>query len=80
MVQEVQFWMMNLGSGCSKFGILTFVPVPNGKCTHFLIFYAVRTFGSVQGSVFSGMFEGSKFGFRGRTYAHRFGRFVVQFS
>ena len=29
-----------------------FVPIPNGKFTHFLIFYEVRTFGSVQGSIF----------------------------
>ena len=56
-----------IGSGCLKFGILRFVSIPNGKFTHFLIFYAVRTFGSIQGSVFSGMLEGSKIGFRGRT-------------
>ena len=37
-------------SGCLRFGILRFVPIPNGKFIHFLIFYAVRTFGSVRGS------------------------------
>ena len=44
---KVWFWRTNLGSGGSRFGILRFVPIPNGKFTHFLIFYAVRTFGLV---------------------------------
>ena len=64
---EVQFWWMNLGLGGSRFRIFRFVPIPNGKFTHFLIFYEVRTFGSVRGSVLFGRFGGSKFGFRART-------------
>ena len=64
---EVRFWGMNLDSGGSRFESFRFVPIPNGKFTHVLIFYAVRTFGSVRGSVFFGRFGGSKFGFRGQT-------------
>ena len=44
---EVRFLRTNLGSGSSRFGIFRFVPMPNGKFTHFLIIYEVRTFGSV---------------------------------
>ena len=73
-VFEVQFWRTNLGSGSSRFRIFRFVPISNGKFTHFLIFYAVRTFGLVRGLVFFGRFEvqfqrmnlgleGSQFGF-----------------
>ena len=58
---EVRFWGMNLGSGGSRFEIFRFVPIPNGKFTHFLIFYEVRTFGSV----FFVRFEGLKFSFKG---------------
>ena len=47
---EVQFWRINLGSGGSRFRIFKFVAISNGKFTHFLIFYAVRTFSLVQGS------------------------------
>ena len=43
--------------GGLRFGIFRFVPIPNGKFTHFLIFYEVRTFGLVQASVFFGRFE-----------------------
>ena len=57
---EVRFWRMNLGS---RFRIFKFVPIPNGKFTHFLIFYEVKTFGLAQGSVFFGRFGGLKFGF-----------------
>ena len=60
--------------------------MPNEKFTHFLIFYKVKTFGSVRGSVFFGRFGGSKFGFRGRTLVRqvrgsaflRFGKFEVR--
>ena len=55
---EVWFCRTNLGLGGSRFRIFRFVPIPNGKFTHFLIFYEVRTFGSVRGSVFFGMFGG----------------------
>ena len=48
--------------GGSRFGIFRFIPIPNEKFTHFLIFYEVKTFGSVQGLVFFGRFGGSKFG------------------
>ena len=49
---------MNLGLGGSRFGIFRFIPIPNGKFTHILIFYdEVRTFDSVLGSVFFGRFE-----------------------
>ena len=84
---EVRFWWPNLGSGGSRFGIFRFVPIPNEKFTHFLIFYEVKTFGSVRGSVFFGRFGGSKFGSLGRTSVRkvrgsvflRFGKFEVQY-
>ena len=57
LVQGSVFWWTNLGLGGSRFGIFKFVPISNGKFAHFLIFYVVRTFGSVQGSVFFGRFE-----------------------
>ena len=66
---EVQFWRMILGSGCSRFRIFMFVAISNGKFTNFLIFYEVRTFGSVQGSeVQSSVSEDEP----------RFGRFQLQ--
>ena len=64
---EVQLWRLNLCLGGSSFGIFRFIQISNGKFTHFLIFYAVRTIGSVQGLVFFKRFGGSKFSFRGRT-------------
>ena len=66
-IQEVRGLVcsMNLGSEGSKFK--GFIPIPNGKFTHILIFYEVRTFGSVRGLVFFGRFGGSKFSFRGQT-------------
>ena len=53
----------------------------------FLIFYVVRTFGLVQGSVFFGRFGGSKFIFRVRTLVQkvqgsvflRFGKFEIRY-
>ena len=69
---------MNLDLGGLRFGIFRFVPIPNGKFTHFFIFYSVRPFGLVQGSAFFGRFGGLKFSFR--VYEPRFGRFEVQFS
>ena len=54
---KVWFWGTNLGSGGLRFRIFRFVPIPNGKFTHFLIFYEVRTFGLVQGLVFFERFE-----------------------
>ena len=58
---EVWFCSMNLGSGGSKFK--GFIPIPNGKFTHILIFYEVRTSASIRGSVFIGRFGGLKFSF-----------------
>ena len=49
---KVRFWRMNLGSGGLRFGIFRFILIPNGKFTHFLTFYTVRTFGLVHGSFF----------------------------
>ena len=71
---EVWFWRTNLVSWGWRFSIFRFVPIPNGKFYNFLIFYEVRTFGLVWGSVFFGRFkvqfqwmnlglEGSRFGF-----------------
>ena len=62
---------MNLGSGGSSFRIFRFVPIPNGKFPHFLIFYAVRTFGSVRGSEVQSSVSEDK---------PRFRRFEGQFS
>ena len=68
---KVRFWWMHLGLGGLRFGIFSFIPIPNGTFTHFLIFYEVRTFGSVQGSeVQSSVSEDEP----------RFGRFEVQIS
>ena len=64
---KVWFWSTNLDSWGLRFGIFRFVPIPNRTFTHFLIFYEVRTFGLVRGSVFFGRFRCLKFGFRGQT-------------
>ena len=40
-----------------RFRIFRFAPIPNEKFAHFLMFYVVRTFGSVPGSVFFVRFE-----------------------
>ena len=47
----------------SRFRIFRFIPIPNGKFTHFLIFYAVRTFGLAKVLVLFGRFVGSNFSF-----------------
>ena len=60
---DAKIMVKNLGSGSSRFGIFRFVPIPNGKFTHFFIFYLVRTFGSVRSSVFFGRFRNFKFSF-----------------
>ena len=46
---EVQFWRTSLGSVGSRFRIFRFVLIPNDKFTQFMIFYLIRTFGSVRG-------------------------------
>ena len=74
---EVQFWRMNLCVGGLRFGIFRFVPIPNGKFTHVLIFYAVRTFGLVRGLVFFGV---SKIRSSVSEDKPRFRRFEVHFS
>ena len=41
------FGLLYLGSkfqGSGYFGIFRFIPIPNGKFTHFLIFYALVQF------------------------------------
>ena len=67
MVQEVQGLVLvdEHSLGGSTFGIFRFIPIQNGNFACFLIFYEVRTFGSVEGLVFFGKFGGSKFDFRG---------------
>ena len=72
---EVQFWRMNLGSGGSRFRIFRFIPISNGKFTHFLIFYAVRTFGSVQGFVFFRRVQRFKVQFQGTNLGSEGSRF-----
>ena len=78
MVQEVQGSVLEGKPRFQRFEsrILRFVPIPNGKFTHFLIFYALQTFGLVQGTVILGGLEVRS---SDSEEEPRLGRFELQF-
>ena len=65
------------GSGGSRFRIFRFVLIPNEKFAHFLLFYEVRIFGSIRGSVFFRRFEVRC---QSSEDEPRFGRLEVRYS